>query len=205
MWKSSSLLLALLLFSSCAAERTILKTEDKKESNMLTKFSDADITFEKGEDGMMIPRSDKRSDFEQKNFTGFAGKEVGKKSFGEKEASSLGNKSWEGRSQSYEPKVFSDGSKAASLKDKPYYVAQKSDMGAKKYQVLEENSFGSKSSSMAGTSWSQQHKDWGGTPDKPAMKTPEIEAPVMSMREYAKKTVEETNALLGRGKTDDRP
>lgn len=191
---------AVIFLVSCAAERTVVTTDKgNKGDNMLTKYSD-NFTYVKDENGVMLPQSDKRSELEEKNFSGFDGKSVGKKDYTKTKAFSGENKEW-GGSAEYKTAQYAGREKTADLQNKPYYVTKQNEsLSGKQYERPVDVS--SKLADIGDTSWDKGNKVWEVKEDARTMSKPKIEPVIMSKYQYARKTVEETNALLGRGKTD---
>lgn len=189
--------------SSCTAERTLVE-EDKRvfssdEERDRAKIEDkfcSSLNMEKGPDGTLRMGGDKRSDFESKAFSS-NGKSLDNKSF---ETSRYDTKNWSEGKQNYSTKNYGSSDKKALGSSTPYFVTKQAEAQNKAFQNSKE--FDSNTADISHDSWSQSSRTVERTTDK-ARNKPDIEPDIIPFRDYVRKSVEETNNILGRNKDSE--
>lgn len=177
-----------LLVCGCASEQTV-RTEKRRydEASLEARFT---RSMAKGTNG---GSPDQRSEFESKVFGGTDGKKVGKKDF---TASRLDmDRKWDGR-KDFSTSGFADAGKVDSAGGKAFQTKE-SGMGTLAYSG-QGKEFNTRPSDVSKDSWYGAGRKVDTFVDKRTQNTPNLEPPVSSFREYARKTVEDTNSMLGR-------
>lgn len=168
---------------SCATERTVVNKESKKMSERMSEA----FQYEKGEDGQMRMKNGKPNEFASRSFDG-------SKTFENKEVSAgkYSTQKWSGV-KDYQAKDFGDRNKNA-FNDTPYFVTKQ----AQKESFSGRKDFNGKQADISKDSWAQAGRQVENKIDSKVAETPEMDVNVTEFRDYAKKSVEETNSLLGR-------
>lgn len=177
-----------LLVCSCASEQTV-RTDKRRydEASLEARFT---RSMPKGANG---GSPDQRSEFESKVFGGTDGKKVGKKDFTTSRLDM--DKKWDGR-KNFNTSGFADAGKVNSAEGKGFRTKE-SNMGGMAY-AGQDREYGTRPSGFSKDTWYGAGRQVETFADKRTKNTPNLEPPVSSFREYARKTVEDTNSMLGR-------
>lgn len=190
-----SCLCALVVLAGCATERRVVGTDTKTAKDPLLKKYASNFKYEKGEDGMIKASSDQRSEFESMMFDDAKGKDLSKKGFN---TETFKSKMWGGK-KDFATREFSGQDKSVKT---PYFVTKQ----AKEGQTLfsdGDKEFAKKASDVSKDNWFAASRKVDVHNNSRIGNTPDVEPKIMDYRgEYARKTIEETNNILGRSNKD---
>ena len=194
--RSLFVLLVALLAASCATERRVLDTQKSTSSSKGLESRFARLNKqERGEDGMMHASSDQRSEFEKLTFGADRGKEVDHKEYGTKGYKA---QNWAMGDKSFEKKGFDGASKEAQgFRDQPYFVTRQFKDSDSSF-ADSGRGYKTNDSSFTGEKWKDAGRSVETFSNKKVMNTPPVEGEIMDVHQYARKTIEDTNAMLGR-------
>jgi hypothetical protein len=187
---------AALLLAGCATERRVLDTRKGTGSSNALDSRFAKLSKqERGEDGMMHASPDQRSEFEKLTFGADRGKEVKHQEYGTKGYKA---QNWAMGDKSFAKKGFDGASKEAKgIRDQPYFV-NKQFKSADAAFADSGRGYKTNDSSYTGEQWKGAGRSVETFSNKRVMNTPPVEGEIMDVHEYARKTIEDTNAMLGR-------
>lgn len=191
---------AAVFMTGCATERRVIKTEKGTSSSdeLKNRFAST-LKQERGEDGMMHASMEQRSDFDKMTFSADRGKEVGHKKF---DVGEYKSKVWSDGDKSFSTKGFGDSDKTADgIRNQPDFVRKQFDNSDLAYGERGK-SYKTNDSAYTRESWKYGNRTVDTFDNKQVKNTPKFEADIMDSHQYAKKTIEETNTILGRKSGD---
>lgn len=186
------------MVSGCATKRRVLDTRKETSSSdrLRSRFA-GNFKQERGEDGLMHASSDQRSDFEKLTFGMDRGKEVSHKGY-DTGAGDYKTSSWSDGGKSFATNDFKDrGKEAKGIRNQPYFMTKQFKESGVAYGDSGKN-YKTSDSSYSGESWKYAGRQVETYDNKRVLNTPPVQGEIMDSREYARKTIEETNSILGR-------
>lgn len=182
-----------LLLSSCASERTVVSAEKQtvNKDDLTARFASNFSASSKDGYGAS---SDLRSEFESKTFSSGGNQQgINKKNFATNALDV--NKQWDGK-KGFATSSFVDAGKENFATSRTYETSS-SGSGGKVFSDRNKE-VATRSAGISRDSWGQSSKQVDKFDNSRIANTPNLEYPISSYRDYARKTIEETNAMLGR-------